>query len=660
MSNDILFGNVMATPLSPVATGNPDADAAIIQLQAWPMSPYTPIARPTGKDYEATVTVAERVGPAKLLELLDDAAIETGVSRWSDDHLDSLKGGDRKKFKAHYEAVLSALAVRKAYLHWLIGAVCNTPEGLARALEIVRSSAATEATRLVAANTLWIELAQPEHRRRFADALDLREWDGEAHELERAYRLGVAALAELDPAEVYDRYADLLRDGEYGTPNYNRSAALLYGLIAWADRRAESVGEQRFDALDPRWTAAILPMLRSELDNVALLLLERLPADASVVEPICEYLPKPSETKGYWNQVAVRVLSRSADARALPWLVAALDASWMNWPAAFEGFRRVGDPAMAHVIRQWLRKNGAPDRDKVGKPIIAELEANGVAPEPTTELFEPEPEPERERPVLVYKKTAAFKAPKLDSLAAITKRYRKAFADAELDAYFDKLAQRAVWLIPKRVDERKLELGGTKLGGHPDLPAKTKWPRVKGEPLTFVAQIALREVAPHLPKGALPSSGLLSFFLGNDPDGAAGYCEQARVIYTPGRAKLIRHELPDDFVDRIYQAATVKLHPTLSLPSPSNRHVTKLLKGDKLARYEQDVFDSGIALPQLLGFRNHGYDAEEKATSQMLLQLTGDDQTEMEFGDAEYLSFFIHEQKLAEREFGKVWPKIGD
>ena len=193
-----------------------------------------------------------------------------------------------------------------------------------------------------------------------------------------------------------------------------------------------------------------------------------------------------------------------------------------------------------------------------------------------------------------------------------------------------------------------------------ELPAKTTWPRVEGEPLTFVAQINLREVAPLLPKGVLPPSGLLSFFLANDPNGAAGYCEHARVIYTPGRAKLVRHEVPDDFVDVIFQAASVKLHATLSLPSPSNRHVTKLLKGDKLSRYEEQVFDGAPALPQLLGYRSHGYDAEEPASSQMLLQLTGDDQTEMQFGDVEFLSFFIHEKKLAEREFGKVWPKIGD
>jgi hypothetical protein len=658
MSKDILFGNVMATPLSPVATGDTRADEAILRLQAWPMSPYTPISRPGEREYQSVVAMAEAVGPAKLLALLDDAAVATGVSHWSDEHLQSLKTGDRKKFKAHYEAVLAALAVRKAYLHWLIGAVCNTPEGLPRALTIVASG--TLAARIVAADTLWHNLAEPEDRRRFADALDLREWEGEDHELERVYRLGVAALAEVDAAETYDRYASLLVASEYGTPEYNRCDALLYGLIAWADRRAALLGEQRFDALDARWVPASLPLLRSELDNLIVMLLERMPADPSTLEPLCEFLPEPHDTDGYWHQGAVKLLARVADTRALPWLIGALHASWMNWPAAFEGFRRAGDPAMAHVIREWLSKNGAPDRNKAGKAVIAELEKHGAAPKPEAPSFEPKPEPERERPVLVYKKTRAFKAPKLDSLAAVTKVYGKAFAHADLDDYFDRLAQRAVWLIPKRVDERKLELGGTKLGGHPELPAKTPWPRVAGEPLTFVAQIALREVAPHLPKGVLPASGVLSFFVSNDPDGAAGYLEHARVLYTPARAKLVRHEVPDDFVDIIYQAATVKLHPTLSLPSPSNRHVTKLLKGDKLRRYEEQVFDSAPALPQLLGFRSHGYDAEEPATSQLLLQLTGDDQTEMQFGDVEYLAFFIHEKKLAEREFGKVWPRVGD
>ena len=32
----------------------------------------------------------------------------------------------------------------------------------------------------------------------------------------------------------------------------------------------------------------------------------------------------------------------------------------------------------------------------------------------------------------------------------------------------------------------------------------------------------------------------------------------------------------------------------------------------------------------------------------------------MEFGDAEYLSFFIDAKKLAKGDFATVWPHIGD
>jgi uncharacterized protein YwqG len=215
-------------------------------------------------------------------------------------------------------------------------------------------------------------------------------------------------------------------------------------------------------------------------------------------------------------------------------------------------------------------------------------------------------------------------------------------------------------MIPTRVDESKLALGGTKLGGHPDLPAATKWPRVKREPLTFLAQISLAEVSKQLPKGRLPTSGLLSFFIDNDSQGAGGYCENMRVILTPARTKLVRHEVPEDFFDVIYQAATVTLHAALSLPSPSNRHLTKRLKGAKLDSYAREVYGEPLLLPQLLGYRVHGYDAEEPATAQMLLQLPGDDQTEMEFGDLDALSCFIAIKKLAEGDFSKVWPHLGD
>src|SRR5690606_8079579 len=155
------------------------------------------------------------------------------------------------------------------------------------------------------------------------------------------------------------------------------------------------------------------------------------------------------------------------------------------------------------------------------------------------------------RPTLVYAKAGKFDAPKLDSLAKLTKAYAQAFAAAGLEQHFEALARPALWLIPKRVDERKLALGRTKLGGHPDLPAEAKWPRAKREPLTFLAQIDLAEVSPLLPAGALPRAGLLALFMGNDPEGAAGYCEVAKAILTPPGTPLVRLEVPEDFCDLI-------------------------------------------------------------------------------------------------------------
>jgi hypothetical protein len=645
MPKDILFGNVLPTELSPIGTGNAKADEAIRVLQAWPPGPI-------GKTHTAAMRAAGKVDPAKLVELLDDAAVATGQSRWSDKHLSSLGTADRRVFKKHYDAVVAALTMREAYLKWLIGAVCNTPAGLERALAIVREGTVT--ARLLAAEVLWEKLEDPQARRRFSDELDLREWSGKPPELQHMYAHGVAALAELDRAEVYDRYAELLELAG-ARKRVAPGEALLFGLLAYVNGRASD----KQQALDPRWTSKMLPLLDSPLDNLAIMVLQQLPPDPMVVEPLCAYLPKPG-AKGYWNGNAVEALARAADHRALPWLVGALQASWMNWPAVFEGFRRVGDPAMAHVMREWLRENSAPDRDKVAKPIIKALEAKGPAPAPTKRAFvKPEPTA-RQRPVLVFQKTRKFKSPKLDSLAVQTKVLAARFADAGLGDEFEHIAERCVWMIPTRVDETKLAIGGTKLGGHPDLPAATKWPRVKREPLAFLAQISLAEVNKLLPKGQLPTSGLLSFFLGNDPEGAAGYCENMRVILTPARSKLVRHEVPEDFVDVIYQAATVTLHPALSLPSPSNRHLTKRLKGARRDIYEQEVYGEPLLLPQLLGYRVHGYDAEEPATARMLLQLPGDDQTEMQFGDDDALSCFIALEKLAEGDFGKVWPHLGD
>ena len=52
----------------------------------------------------------------------------------------------------------------------------------------------------------------------------------------------------------------------------------------------------------------------------------------------------------------------------------------------------------------------------------------------------------------------------------------------------------------------------SKLGGLPLLPSRFGWPRSTGHTLDFLLQVDLADVSPLDPYGALPSSGLLTFF----------------------------------------------------------------------------------------------------------------------------------------------------
>jgi hypothetical protein len=209
----------------------------------------------------------------------------------------------------------------------------------------------------------------------------MRAWSSGKDD-ERARRVPIAVLNTLDPQAAFERYAPFLDAAALKMPGGSeRAACVLFGLLQ--------------SPADPRWLPVVLPHLKRRLDANVLMLLETLPPDPRVVEPVCAYLPKPSNPSGFWNQTAVRVLAKSAAARALPWLVGALQASWVNWPAVFEGFARVGDPSMAPVMRAWLKDNGAADRQKGAKPILAALEKK--RPNRPSPCVTPHERPERGR-----------------------------------------------------------------------------------------------------------------------------------------------------------------------------------------------------------------------------------------------------------------------
>lgn len=109
--------------------------------------------------------------------------------------------------------------------------------------------------------------------------------------------------------------------------------------------------------------------------------------------------------------------------------------------------------------------------------------------------------------------------------------------------------------------EGEIPLGESKLGGMPDLPQGFTFPYFEGEdmdgtvknrPLSFLAQINLKEAAQYDREHLLPEGGLLSFFYeldsqrwGFDPKDKG--C--ARVYYFPEGTALVRTPLPAEVTE---------------------------------------------------------------------------------------------------------------
>lgn len=248
--------------------------------------------------------------------------------------------------------------------------------------------------------------------------------------------------------------------------------------------------------------------------------------------------------------------------------------------------------------------------------------------------------------------------------------------------------------------EKVLSLCSSKIGGNPAVPADFIWPMYTDEdgtsrPLSFMAQINLKETAKYDKEGLLPKKGILSFFYdlyampwGFDPKDKGA----ARVYYFSDETELISMDAPEQPEEETeIPALAVAFEEHISLPYPENLYDADF----DWDEYEECCEDLGYEsdemgdVTKLLGFPDviqspmeteceavtRGYrqgcpeddagipDAEKadikaKASQWILLFQMGTiptDEGEIMFGDCGHLYFWIKKSDLQNGCFDHVW-----
>lgn len=232
-----------------------------------------------------------------------------------------------------------------------------------------------------------------------------------------------------------------------------------------------------------------------------------------------------------------------------------------------------------------------------------------------------------------------------------------------------------------------LPVGASRIGGVPDLPEGIAWPAVDDEPLVFLAQFDLSQVADYDKDSLLPAEGFLYFFYGDmegsvwgfDPDDK----DHWRVIFHPGPASTLKRRnnplrLPKG---AMFKECDVRFSTQLTLPHDisekiknENDNYAKLLEhlgsftthhqllghespvqGD--VKLECQLVSNGLYCGDASGYKDPRAEGLRDGVKDwiLLFQVDSDDNPNMIWGDLGRLYFCIRKKDLEARQFDTVW-----
>lgn len=200
-------------------------------------------------------------------------------------------------------------------------------------------------------------------------------------------------------------------------------------------------------------------------------------------------------------------------------------------------------------------------------------------------------------------------------------------------------------IVPK--DRAATRLGASRLGGSPDLPPGLSWPNdASGQPLGFLGQLDLAEIARIDRRDELPERGLLSMFVGTWIDAEGEPQLDAKVYHFEDPAVLAPSVPPT----RASKPVGVRFTRAVFLPPHSSRFMPW---DERYAEAFEDV--------QGLAYQRHsmfGFDRpDENALADddvLLLRLGYDRAVPYDFVEAAVLHLILPSEALGARRWEAV------
>lgn len=216
------------------------------------------------------------------------------------------------------------------------------------------------------------------------------------------------------------------------------------------------------------------------------------------------------------------------------------------------------------------------------------------------------------------------------------------------------------------VEEDQIPIGGSKIGGLPDMPADWEFPKYKNGLLSFLGQFSLKELKPYDVENDLPNSGILYIFY-DVVEQPWGFKEDEgcfKVLYFDGDEKdLVRKKYPEETEDYFpLPVFHVSFSNMLTLPEyPENMKFSDDEQDNYFLLRQELIQPNNEPAHYISGYpfsiQNDVFDEFNLTPEEalLLLQIDSDEEDlKLLWGDSGIIYFCIDKISLASKQFDKV------